>query len=232
MSVEKHTILLVDDEPDILDFISYNLRREGYSVHTALDGFEALSVAEKVRPQLVILDVMMPGMDGIETCERLKQMPGMEHTIIAFLTARSEDYSQLAGFGAGADDYIAKPIKPGLLISRVKALLRRYHPERQEESSDQKGDIRIDRERYVVWKGDEQISLPRKEFELMCLLVSKPNKVFTRDEIYSEVWGHEVVVGERTIDVHLRKLREKIGYEYFKTVKGVGYKFIPNPGKH
>ena len=232
MSVEKHTILLVDDEPDILDFISYNLRKEGYSVHTALDGFEALSVAEKVRPQLVILDVMMPGMDGIETCERLKQMPGMEHTIIAFLTARSEDYSQLAGFGAGADDYIAKPIKPGLLISRVKALLRRYHPERQEEGSDQKGDIRIDRERYVVWKGDEQISLPRKEFELMCLLVSKPNKVFTRDEIYSEVWGHEVVVGERTIDVHLRKLREKIGYEYFKTVKGVGYKFIPNPGKH
>lgn len=231
MSVDKHTILLVDDEPDILDFISYNLRKEGYSVYTAPDGFEALTVAKKVRPQLVILDVMMPGMDGIETCERLKEMPEMEHAIVAFLTARSEDYSQLAGFGAGADDYIAKPIKPGLLISRVKALLRRYHPERQEDDLDQKGDIRIDRERYVVWKDNEQIALPRKEFELMCLLVSKPNKVFTRDEIYSEVWGQEVVVGVRTIDVHLRKLREKIGHEYFKTVKGVGYKFIPNPEK-
>ncbi len=229
MPVEKHTILLVDDEPDILNFISYNLKKEGYTVYTALDGFEALDIAKKVCPQLVILDVMMPGMDGIETCERMKEMPEMAQTIIAFLTARSEDYSQLAGFGAGADDYIAKPIKPSLLISRVKALLRRYHPEEQDDNQDRTGEIRIDRERYVVWKDNEQITLPRKEFELMCLLVSKPNKVFTRDEIYSEVWGHDVVVGERTIDVHLRKLREKIGQEYFKTVKGVGYKFIPDP---
>ncbi len=231
MSVENHTILLVDDEPDILDFISYNLKKEGYNVYTALDGFEALTLAAKVHPQLVILDVMMPGMDGIETCERLKEMPEMAQTIIAFLTARSEDYSQLAGFGAGADDYIAKPIKPSLLISRVKALLRRYHLEGQTDSQAQTEGIRIDRERYVVWKDNEQITLPRKEFELMFLLVSKPNKVFTRDEIYSEVWGHDVVVGERTIDVHLRKLREKIGHEFFKTVKGVGYKFIPNPLK-
>ncbi len=231
MPVEKHTILLVDDEPDILDFIGYNLRKEGYTVYTAADGFEALAQAEKYRPQLIILDVMMPGMDGIETCGRLKEMPEMAHAIIAFLTARSEDYSQLAGFGAGADDYISKPIKPSLLISRVKALLRRYQPEGQVESMDQKEGIRIDRERYVVWRDNEQITLPRKEFELMCLLVSKPNKVFTRDEIYSDVWGHDVVVGERTIDVHLRKLREKIGSDYFKTVKGVGYKFIPDPMK-
>ncbi len=232
MTVETYSILLVDDEPDILAFLGYNLRKEGYKVYTAQDGMHAIELARRHEPHLIILDVMMPGMDGIETCRELKQIQGLQNSIIAFLTARSEDYSQLAGFDAGGDDYIAKPIKPGLLISRVKALLRRYN--RIEEKSTvilEAGDIRIDRERYVVWRKEQKIGLPRKEFELLCLLASKPHKVFTREDIFSGVWGSQVIVGDRTIDVHIRKLREKIGQEYIQTVKGVGYKLVPEPGR-
>ncbi len=228
MSTEAYTILLVDDEPDILAFIGYNLKKEGYRVFSANDGHEAITLARKHQPHLIILDVMMPGMDGIETCQELRRIPELSGTIIAFLTARSEDYSQLAGFGAGGDDYIAKPIKPALLISRVKALLRRYdHGNPGTEDVVHAGDIRIDREQYLVWHGDRRIDLPRKEFELFALLVSKPLKVFTREEIFSKIWGNDVIVGDRTIDVHIRKLREKIGQEYIHTVKGVGYKFVP-----
>lgn len=231
MTTETSTILLVDDEPDILSFLGYNLRKEGYKVHTAQDGMHAIELARKHEPHLIILDVMMPGMDGIETCRELKRIPGLQSTIVAFLTARGEDYSQLAGFEAGGDDYIAKPIKPGLLISRVKALLRRYHRIEEKDSPVlEAGDIRIDRDRYVVWRNEQKIDLPRKEFELFNLLVSKPHKVFTREDIFSGVWGNQVIVGDRTIDVHIRKLREKIGQEYIQTVKGVGYKFVPEPG--
>ncbi len=217
--------MLVDDEPDILEFLGYNLRKEGFSVHTALNGREAIELAKQTNPHLVILDVMMPEMDGIETCRELKKIPELSASIIAFLTARSEDYSQLAGFDAGGDDYIAKPIKPSLLISRVKALLRRYS--RSEESPDglRIGNLVIDRERYLVLKDGEKLVLPKKEFELLSLLASKPNKVFSREEIFAGVWGTDVVVGDRTIDVHVRKIREKIGIENVKTVKGVGYKF-------
>jgi len=229
MANESYTILLVDDEPDILSFIGYNLKNEGYTVYSASDGHEAIALAGKHLPHLIILDVMMPGMDGIETCRELKRMPGLSQTIIAFLTARNEDYSQLAGFDAGGDDYIAKPIKPSLLISRVKALLRRYHPEREQEDEQTHEGLRIDRERYIVYKDTEKLALPRKEFELLCLLVSRPHKVFSREEIFREVWGNDVIVGERTIDVHIRKLREKIGMEYIQTLKGVGYKYIPDP---
>jgi two-component system, OmpR family, alkaline phosphatase synthesis response regulator PhoP len=229
MANDNYTILLVDDEPDILDFMGYNLRKEGYHIVTAQDGYEALSMAGEYKPHLVILDVMMPGMDGIETCEKLKEIPGLSGTIIAFLTARNEDYSQLAGFGAGADDYIAKPIKPSLLISRVKALLRRYRSEPESKAMESSDGLRIDRERYVVWRNNEKVELPRKEFELLNLLVSKPQKVFTREDIFLSVWGSEVIVGERTIDVHIRKLREKIGEGYIQTVKGVGYKYNPDP---
>ncbi len=229
MTATPHSILLVDDEPDILDFIGYNLRKEGYKVHTARDGLQAIEIARKLAPHLIILDVMMPGMDGIEACRELKRIPALKHTVITFLTARGEDYSQLAGFDAGGDDYITKPIKPSLLISRVKALLRRYNSTEYTVSGETRdsGDIRIDRERYVVWRKKQQIELPRKEFELLCLLVSKPHKVFTREDIFADVWGNQVIVGDRTIDVHIRKLREKLGQQYIQTVKGVGYKFVP-----
>ncbi len=226
METEHYTILLVDDEPDILDFMGYNLRKEGYAVITAENGFQALELAAVHKPQLIILDVMMPGMDGIETCRELRAIPEMEEAAIAFLTARNEEYSQLAGFDAGGDDYIAKPIRPGILVSRVKALLRRNRKSAAGLPVDL-GSISIDRERYVIVKDDRPIDLPRKEFELFCLLASKPHKVFTRDEIYGAVWGNQVIVGDRTIDVHIRKLREKIGQDYIRTVKGVGYKFIP-----
>ena len=225
MNATNYSILLVDDEPDILEFLSYNLKKEGFSVHTARNGRMAIEVAGQINPHLIILDVMMPEMDGIETCRELKRIPGLSRTIIAFLTARGEDYSQLAGFDAGADDYISKPIKPSLLISRVKALLRRYAPAEETSEAFRAGRLIIDRERYVVMKDDEKLVLPRKEFELLSLLSSKPNKVFSREEIFERVWGNDVVVGDRTIDVHVRKLREKIGPENLKTVKGVGYKF-------
>ena len=219
-------ILLVDDEPDILEIVGYNLKNEGYQVYTANNGLEALKSAKKITPNLILLDIMMPEMDGIETCEKIRTVKSLENTLIAFLTARNEDYSQVAGFDAGADDYITKPIKPKVLISKVKSLLRRLKAESQEDSSVKVGDITINRDEYLIFKDDKKIFLPRKEFELFSLLTSKPGKVFKRETILDRVWGSEVVVGGRTIDVHIRKLREKIGDNHFKTIKGVGYKFI------
>ena len=217
-------ILLVDDEQDILEFIGYNLSKEGYEVTTSSNGREAIQIAQKEEPDLIILDVMMPEMDGIETCLELRNNEKLKDTLIVFLSARGEDYSQVAGFDAGADDYISKPIKPRLLVSRVKAILRRKGST-QEEIIDEEGAIRIDREKYLVYKEGEEFSFPKKEFELLALLISKPGKVFTREVILDSVWGGEVVVGDRTIDVHVRKLREKLGDQYIKTIKGVGYKF-------
>ncbi|MBS2210529.1 response regulator transcription factor [Carboxylicivirga mesophila] len=231
MNVENYKVLLVDDEPDILEFISYNMRKEGFQVLTANNGQEAIKIAEAEIPELIILDVMMPEMDGIETCEEIKKIPALNNSIVAFLTARGEDYSQIAGFEAGADDYITKPIKPKVLISRAKALLKRYRSEDAvEEPQDGQvvkiGDLVIDRERYLIINSGEELILPKKEFELLVLLASKPEKVFTRDEIYNSVWGDNIIVGDRTIDVHIRKLREKIGQEHIKTIKGVGYKYV------
>lgn len=218
-------ILLVDDENDILEIVSYNLNQEGYQVFTAENGKEAVSKAKKVSPHLIIMDVMMPEMDGMEACEQIRKIPELSNTIITFLTARSEDYSQVAGFDAGADDYIAKPIKPKVLVSKVKALLRRLKNEESPNENLDLGDIIINREEYKIEKDGQEIILPRKEFELFHLLASKPGKVFKREEILDKVWGNEVIVGGRTIDVHIRKLREKIGEDLFKTIKGVGYKF-------
>jgi two-component system alkaline phosphatase synthesis response regulator PhoP len=223
---KKHTkILLVDDEPDILEIVGYNLKQEGYQIFTAANGKEAIAKAKKELPDLIIMDVMMPEMDGMEACENIRKIPELSNVIITFLTARSEDYSQVAGFDAGADDYIAKPIKPKLLVSKVKALLRRLKETEQNSETLNVGGLEINREEYKIVKDDIEIALPRKEFELFYLLASKPGKVFKRDEILDKVWGNEVVVGGRTIDVHIRKLREKIGEDFFKTIKGVGYKF-------
>lgn len=219
------SILLVDDESDVLEFLSYNLTREGYKVFKAKNGKDGIDIVKKSHPQLVILDVMMPGMDGIETCREIRNLPGGKDIVVIFLTARGEDFSQLAGFDAGADDYITKPIKPKLLISRLKAITRRFENLTAQSGSNHNDDIFIDKEKYLIVRQGEQISLPRKEFELLALLVSKPNKVFTREEIYSKVWGSDVIVGERTIDVHVRRIREKIGIENIKTIKGVGYKY-------
>ncbi|WP_340077326.1 response regulator transcription factor [Leptobacterium sp. I13] len=220
-------ILLVDDEPDILEIIGYNLSTEGYQVSTAKNGVEAVSKAKKEEPHLIIMDVMMPEMDGIEACEQIRKIPKLNNAIITFLTARGEDYSQVAGFEAGADDYITKPIKPKVLVSKVKALLRRLKEESQEASTINKiGDLVINRDEYKIVKNSKEIILPRKEFELLSLLASRPGKVFKREEILDKVWGNEVIVGGRTIDVHIRKLREKIGDNHFKTVKGVGYKYV------
>jgi len=231
METNQYRILLVDDEPDILEFLSYNLKREGFNVFTAQNGKTAIQTAKEILPHLILLDVMMPKMDGIETCEEIRTIPSLSNTIIAFLTARSEDYSQIAGFDAGADDYISKPIKPKVLVSRIKALLKRYNPAEADVSDDivsviDAGKIQIDREKYQVISKGETLSLPRKEFELLMLLVSKPEKVFTREEIYQKIWGDDVIVGDRTIDVHIRKLREKLGDECIRTIKGVGYKYM------
>jgi two-component system alkaline phosphatase synthesis response regulator PhoP len=227
---KKTTILLVDDEEDILEFVSYNLIKEGYSVLTANNGKKALELAREFHPQLIILDVMMPEMDGIETCQELRKVNELKNTVIAFLTARGEDYSQIAGFEAGADDYIAKPIKPKVLISRVKALLKRSHfdetIELEQSKTIETKKLVIDKERYIVRFQEQELVLPRKEFELLSLLASKKDRVFTRDEIYTAVWGNNVIVGDRTIDVHIRKLREKLGDDTIRTIKGVGYKFI------
>jgi two-component system alkaline phosphatase synthesis response regulator PhoP len=219
-------ILLVDDEPDILEIVGFNLSKEGFNVITATNGFEGVSMAEKERPHLIILDVMMPEMDGIEACEQIRRIPDLDHCIITFLTARGEDYSLLAGFDAGADDYITKPIKPKILVSKVKALLRRLKQDGLKDNVVRFGDLTIDSEAYRILYQEKEIILPRKEFELLSLLVSKPGKVFKREEILDKVWGNEVVVGGRTIDVHIRKLREKIGDDSISTVKGVGYKFV------
>ncbi|WP_310994083.1 response regulator transcription factor [Aequorivita marina] len=223
---KKHTtILLVDDEPDILEIIRYNLASEGYRVETAENGLEAIEQATKLKPQLIIMDVMMPEMDGIEACEKIRNLPALSETIITFLTARGEDFSQMAGFEAGADDYITKPIRPKVLVSKVKALLRRFKGGATENTINH-GDLLINREEYKVLLANEEMVLPRKEFELLALLASKPGKVFKRDDILDSIWGNDVVVGGRTIDVHIRKLREKLGDDKFKTVKGVGYKFV------
>jgi two-component system, OmpR family, alkaline phosphatase synthesis response regulator PhoP len=225
MKKKDITILLVDDEQDILEIVGYNLSQEGYKIVTASNGKEAIVAAKKELPQLIIMDVMMPEMDGIEACENIRKIPELSNIIITFLTARSEDYSQVAGFDAGADDYITKPIKPKLLVSKVKALLRRLKSEEVNTETLNVGGIEINREEYKIVKDNLEIVLPRKEFELFYLLASKPGKVFKREEILDRVWGNDVIVGARTIDVHIRKLREKIGEDFFKTTKGVGYKF-------
>ncbi|MBG0781834.1 MAG: response regulator transcription factor [Bacteroidales bacterium] len=227
MDASKFSVLLVDDEIDVLEFLSYNLKKEGFKVSTATNGKEAITKAIAEVPHLIILDVMMPEMDGIATCEEIKQIPALKKSLIIFLTARGEDYSQIAGFDAGADDYVTKPIKPKLLISRVKALLRRYQDNKTNATPQQLEvkDFVIDSERFLVINKGKEIILPKKEFELLRLLASKPNKVFSREEIFSKIWGDNVIVGDRTIDVHVRKIREKIGIENITTVKGVGYKF-------
>ena len=226
MNNEEYKILLVDDEKDVLEFLGYNLKKEGYQVFTSSNGKDSVQKAREIKPHLIILDVMMPEMDGIETCNEIKKIGELKKTIIVFLTARGEEYSQIAGFDAGADDYITKPIKPRLLTSRVKAWLRRLKEDELPSSGlIELDEITIDPEKYLVLKHDKEIILPKKEFELLYVLASKPNKVFTRDDIFSLVWGNDVIVGDRTIDVHIRKLREKIGNKYIKTIKGVGYKY-------
>lgn len=226
MKKKDTTILLVDDELDILEIIGYNLSGEGYSVVTAQNGIEAIKKAKKHKPELIILDVMMPEMDGIEACEKLRLIPELSETVITFLTARGEDYSQVAGFDAGADDYITKPIKPKVLTSKVKSLLRRFKTQDESQQIIKLGNITINREEYKIFVDAQEKILPRKEFELLSLLASKPGKVFKREDILDRVWGNDVIVGGRTIDVHIRKLREKIGGQKFKTIKGVGYKFV------
>jgi len=228
----NYKILLVDDDNDILEFLSYNLRKEGFNVHTASNGNIALEEVKKSKPHLILLDIMMPEKDGIETCEAIRNIENINNPIIVLLTARGEDYSQIAGFNAGADDYITKPIKPKVLISRIYALLRRLNNEflssKENNNIIKYNKLEINKEKYIVIADGEELILPRKEFELILLLASKPNNVFTRDEIYDKIWGDSVIVGDRTIDVHIRKLREKIGNNYIKTIKGVGYKFTIN----
>ena len=221
---DNPTILIVDDEQDILEFLEYSLRKEEFNVHTASSGKLAINLAKKVNPDLILLDVMMPELDGIETCREMRDLPGLKNTLIAFLTARAEDYSQIAGFDAGADDYINKPIKPRVLVSRIKALLRRNNSDKNDVFITESG-LTIDRNKYLIQLDGKEITLPKKEFELLALLASKAGNVITRENILSKVWGDQVVVGDRTIDVHIRKLREKIGDTSIRTVKGVGYKF-------
>ncbi len=230
MKPEKTKILLVDDDTDVLEFLSYNLKKEKFKVYTSENGKKALKIANKKIPQLIILDVMMPGIDGIETCEELRKNKKLSESLIIFLTARGEDYSQIAGFEAGADDYIIKPIKPKVLISRIKAILKRYNniDDNTNINIIQNGDLIINTEKHIVtFKGNE-IELPKKEFALLKLLASKPDKVFSREKIFSSIWGDEVIVGDRTIDVHIRKIRKKITNDCIKTIKGIGYKFIPD----
>lgn len=230
MDWSDYRILLVDDEKDILEFVSYNLRNEGFQIFTATNGREAVKITGEVRPHLVLMDVMMPEMDGITACEEIRANGNLKDTMIAFLTARGEDYSQIAGFEAGGDDYISKPIKPKVLVSRVKALLKRRTVHGEVDAGEDhvivSGDLAIDKERYLIMKKGREIVLPKKEFELLSLLISKPDKVFTREEIFNRVWGENIIVGDRTIDVHIRKLREKLGDKYIKTVKGIGYKYV------
>jgi two-component system, OmpR family, alkaline phosphatase synthesis response regulator PhoP len=221
---KNHTILLVDDEKDILEFLSYNLTKEGYKVYTAQNGEEGVKLAKQINPSLIILDVMMPVMDGIETCQMIRQDLQIEQPIIAFLTSRSEDYSQVAGFEAGADDYISKPVRPRLLVSKVESLLRRLVRVGVTENPTT-STLKINRDKFIVEIENEKIILPKKEFELLELLANRPGTVYTREQILSLVWGNESIVGERTIDVHIRKLREKLGNDYIRTIKGVGYTF-------
>jgi two-component system, OmpR family, alkaline phosphatase synthesis response regulator PhoP len=228
MEKSLYKILLVDDERDILEFLGYNLRKEGYLIYEAKNGTEAIKIAKEIIPHLILLDVMMPEIDGVETCRSIRNIPELKNVLIAMLTARGEDYSQIAGFEAGADDYITKPVKIKVLISRIKALLKRTDISTAINDISGVitiGNLAVDKEKYIVSIDKKDISLPRKEFELLWLLISKPNKVFTREEIYKVVWGNHVIVGDRTIDVHIRKLREKIGNDYIVTIKGIGYKF-------
>jgi two-component system alkaline phosphatase synthesis response regulator PhoP len=225
MAEKQFKVLIVDDEQDVLEFLTYNLEKEGFEVFTADNGKTGVEIAKKEDPDVILLDVMMPEMDGIETCRSLREQPQFENTIIAFLTARTEDYSQIAGFETGADDYISKPIKPRVLVSRLKALLRRYETKEAKSTVLRAGNIEIDRERYLIVFNGTEMAVPRKEFELLFLLASKPGKVFKREEILNEIWGRDIIVGDRTIDVHIRKLREKLGEELIRTVKGIGYKF-------
>ena len=227
MSDTPAKILLVDDEPDILEILEFNLRKEGFEVETAGNGEDGLAQARAFRPDLIVLDIMMPVMDGVEVCRQLRADNSFDNTIITFLTAREEDYSQIAALDTGGDDYITKPIRPRVLISRVKALLRRNARQDEEVESNNIsiGDLEIDLEQIVVRRGKERIELAKKEFDLLTLLASKPGKVFSREEIFNKVWGTDVIVGNRTIDVHIRKLREKLGDHYIKTIKGIGYKF-------
>jgi two-component system alkaline phosphatase synthesis response regulator PhoP len=222
-------ILIIDDEPDIVEFLTYNLKKEGFKIDKAYNGREALELVQRVQPHLILLDIMMPEMDGIETCEKIREDPVNDKILIVFLTARSEDYSQIAGFSAGADDYINKPVKPKLLISRLNAILRRYGTIRRDPQENSQvlefKNMVIDPEKHVVYRNNSELILPRKEFKLLLLLTSKPARVFTREEIFDELWGSEVFVGDRTIDVYVRKLREKLGDDSIKTIKGVGYKF-------
>lgn len=227
---KQYKILVVDDEKDIQEFIEYNLKKEGYEVFLANNGIEAIEQTKKIKPDLILMDVMMPQMDGIQACQQIKSNPALNKIFVVFLTARAEEYSELAGFDAGADDYIAKPIKPKLLLTRIAAILRRKDSGQAEavvaDAEQLKvKDLVIDRETFLVYKGSEKIQLARKEFELLHLLASKPGKVFTRETILEKVWGDDVIVGDRTIDVHIRKIREKVGEDLLGTVKGVGYKF-------
>jgi two-component system alkaline phosphatase synthesis response regulator PhoP len=229
MNKNSIKILLVDDEDDILEFLSYNLKREGFDVYTASNGKEGIEKAKKILPQLIILDVMMPEKDGIEACGEIRLIPELKNSMVVFLTARAEDYFQIAGFDAGADDYITKPIRPKLFITKINAILRRYTDKTKQIVTLGRitnfNAFTIDQEQYLILKEKQEISLPKKEFELLLLLTSIPNKVFTREEIFANIWGNQVIVGDRTIDVHIRKIREKIGDDCIKTVKGVGYKF-------
>jgi two-component system alkaline phosphatase synthesis response regulator PhoP len=224
-NLKGHTILLIDDEQDILEFLSYNLKKEGYKVYTASNGEEGVKIVQKISPSLILLDVMMPVLDGIETCQMIRKDLNITQPIIAFLTSRAEDYSQIAGFEAGADDYITKPVRPRLLVSKVESLLRRLDKPMAEDITTPSTKIKIDRDRFLVEVNDIVLILPKKEFELLELLAGRPGKVFNREQILSIVWGNETIVGERTIDVHIRKLREKLGDSYIRTIKGVGYTF-------
>ncbi len=226
MENKEIQILLVDDEPDILEILEYNLSKEGYQITTANNGKKALKKAKKINPHLVILDMMMPGMDGIETCKKLREIPEMQKSIITFLTALSEDLKEMQSYEAGADDYITKPIRPKVLVSKVKALLRRFKPIKTEKNLINSGDLIIDKAAFQLQKNGENIHLPRKEFEMLALLISQEGKVFSREEILKSIWGKDVIVGDRTVDVHIRKIREKIGKEKIITVTGIGYKYV------
>lgn len=228
---QNNKILIADDEQDILEFLRYNIEKGGYTVLSATNGSEAIAIAIRENPDLILLDIMMPEIDGVEVCRNLRERPAFQNTIISFLTARSEDYSQIAGFEVGADDYITKPIKPRILLARIGALLKRKSHFEQTEAVITEGNLTIDREKRIISVNNIQHYLPRKEYDILNLLVSKPGKVFTRDEIYNTIWGYEVLVSDRTIDVHVRKIREKLGDDYITTIKGIGYKFTGNPTK-
>ena len=220
----KKKILLVDDDPDILEFLTYNIKQEGYEIETAENGILAIEKLKSYKPDLIILDVMMPEMDGIETCEEIRKQPKFDDVIISFLTARGEDYSQIAGFKSGADDYITKPIRPKVLMSKIKSLLRRKNIN-SVNNNQSNSNFYIDKEKFVIKIKEQEILLAKKEFEILSLLASNEEKVFTRKEIYQKIWGENIFVGDRTIDVHIRKIRQKIGEKFIKTIKGIGYKF-------